>query len=279
MRCSGEAVLTHTPQSIQGCFTSRGLADRPFVFDVARLSAGRSFATYSVTVRQPRDPSSPSTLSSGTFARSDAARELGAVCFAALTTLKLPEETVMSVQAPPAQQTHAGILSSRPGSAWPQCPSVDIEWIKPLFPDPGLGTFPMLDMRKVDMGAHNATRPPHERKELLLYRLLSPLPAADPGLHVLAHTFAADRNGLLMLITAFDHGWNLGTAATLSWSFYVHVEPREAVMEGDGWWVLEDSFERAGAGRGFIVGRMYSPGGLHVATAVQDGIARVSEKL
>lgn len=185
----------------------------------------------------------------------------------------------MAVQAPSAQDTHADILFSRPGDAWPPCPSVDIEWIKPLFPEPGVGSFPMLDMRKVDMSAHNARRPPHERKELLLYRLLSPLPATEPSQHVLAHTFAADRNGLLMMINTFEYGWHLNTAATLSWSFYVHVDPADAVMEGDGWWVLEDSFERAGAGRGFIVGRMYRPDGLHVATAVQDGIARVSEKL
>lgn len=183
------------------------------------------------------------------------------------------------MQGPPAQETHAEVLSSRPGSAWPRCPSVDIDWLISLFPDPGLGTFPIVDMRKVDMDARNAARPPQERKELLLYRLLAPLPDTDPNQHILAHAFAADRNGLLMLCRAFGFGWSLGAAATLSWSFYVHVDPREAVMEGDEWWVLEDSFERGAAGRGFIVGRIYSPRGVHVATAVQDGIARVSEKL
>lgn len=268
-----------TSQSIQGCFTSRGLADRPFVFDVTRVSAGRSFATYAVTARQPSSPSSPGALSAGIFPLSDAAKELGPAAFTALITLKSTEETLLTVQLPSAQETHAAILSSRPGSAWPRCPSVDIDWLTPLFPDPGLGTFPMLDMRKVDMDARNAPRPPHERKELLLYRLLAPLPSADPNQHVLAHAFAADRNGLLMLCKVFDFGWSLGAAATLSWSFYVHVDPEEAVMEGDGWWVLEDSFERGAAGRGFIIGRIYSPRGVHVATAVQDGIARVSEKL
>ena len=142
------------------------------------------------------------------------------------------------------------------------------------------------------MTAHNASRPPRDRKEVLLYRLLKPLPEDDPNLHIVAHAFAADRNGLLMLGREFGFGWSLGAAATLSWSFYVHVDVKDAVMrgsayeasengeeggwDGEGWWVLEDSFERAAAGRGFIIGRIFSPSGLHVATAVQDGIARVS---
>lgn len=246
---------------------------------MTRVSAGRTFATYAVTARQPSTPSSAGAVSAGIFPRSDARKELGPAAFTALVTLKSTEETHLSVQLPSAQEAHADVLSSRPGSAWPRCPSVDIDWLTPLFPDIGPGTFPMLDMRKVDMDARNAARPRHERRELLLYRLLAPLPASDPGRHVLAHAFAADRNGLLMLCKAFDSGWSMGAAATLSWSFYVHVNPDEAVMEGDGWWVLEDSFERGAAGRGFIIGRIYSPRGVHVATAVQDGIARISEKL
>lgn len=201
--------------------------------------------------------------------------------------LKSPEPTVLAIQGAPAQETYGEILTSRPGSAWPTVPSVDIDWITELFPSPGPGTFPILEMRKVDMTSHNASRPPRDRKEVLLYRLLRPL-GGDPNLHVVAHAFAADRNGLLMLGKDFGFGWSLGAAATLSWSFYVHVDAEDAVMggegketgwDGEGWWVLEDSFERAAAGRGFIVGRIFSPSGLHVATAVQDGLARVSGDL
>lgn len=260
-------------------------------------STGRSFGAYSVMARQPRIPST--LCPQGLFPLSDATSPLGPACFTGTVALKAPEPTVLAVQGEPAQETYSELLRSRPGSVWPTVPSVDIDWIKEIFPSRGPGTFPILEMRKVDMAAHNARRPPRDRKEVLLYRLLRPLPRSDPNMHIVAHAFAADRNGLLMLCREFGFGWSLGAAATLSWSFYVHVDAGEAVMQGgtygadgegegeggkgedrgwdgEGWWVLEDSFERAAAGRGFIVGRIFSPSGLHVATAVQDGIARVS---
>ncbi|SPO03107.1 uncharacterized protein DNG_05789 [Cephalotrichum gorgonifer] len=307
----GSSVLgLHT---IQGCFTSRGLGDRPFLFTVTRISSGRSLATYSLTVRQP---TTPSTAPSVRFPRSDASRPLGPVCFTALVTLKAPEPSPVRVQAPSPQTLHSSILSSRPPSSWPLCPQVDIDIVNAIFPDQGQGRFPILDMRKVDMTEYNSARPPTGRKEILLYRLLEPTGGGageEDGKgeeelgneHILAHAFAADRNGLLMLCRDFDFGWSPGAVATVSWSFYVHVNASEAVMrrsggrgrvagnyagsgaagtgagvasdgdgEDDGWWVLEDSFERAEAGRGFMVGRIFSPEGVHVATAVQDGIAR-----
>ena len=283
MRRGGQkAFADNAEKSIHGCFTSRGLADRPFILDVEKASSGRSFATYAVTVRQPRTPSATTTT---TFAPSDAEKDLGPTCFTGLVALKSPEPHAppLTTQRAPPQETHAAILASRSPTSWPPSPSVDIDWIVSLFPDAGPGTFPAVDVRQVDMAAYNAARPPHERKELLLYRLLAPLPAsAPPSAHVLAHAFVADRNGLLMLCKQFWPGAGVRAVATLSWSFYVHVDAAEAVLEGEGWWVLENSFERAAAGRGFMVGRVFSPGGLHVATAVQDGLAQVagvSEKL
>jgi acyl-CoA thioesterase len=134
-------------------------------------------------------------------------------------------------------------------------------------------------MRKVDMTGFNAGRSPSQRRELLLYRLLAPLPRDDANSHVLVHAFEADRNGLLMAGNNLGMGRNLGTAASLSYSFYVHVNPDLAVMESSdvedaGWWIQEVSFPRAGAGRATLMSKIWSPRGIHVATGYQDGVLR-----
>lgn len=134
----------------------------------------------------------------------------------------------------------------------------------------------MATMRKVDMAAHNAGKPVHERRELLLYKLLRPLPPAEGGdanAHVVAHAFVADRNGLLVAGNHVGFGHAFGRAASLSYSFVVHVNAEEAVMrEEEGWWVQEMWFPRTGAGRGIVESKIWSPGGVHVATEYQDGL-------
>jgi hypothetical protein len=149
-----------------------------------------------------------------------------------------------------------------------------------LVGDGVVGSFPIVDMRKVDASAYNAGRPLHERRELILYRLLAPLPAegSDANAHVLVHAFEADRNGLLMLGNHLGFGWKFGRAASLSYSFVVHVNVEEAVMhyEDPRWWVQEVCFPRAAAGRGIIMSKIWSPDGVHVATEYQDGLCRVT---
>lgn len=151
-------------------------------------------------------------------------------------------------------------------------------------------------MRKVDLAAWNEGRPLHERRELLLYRLLGPLPAEGggdggdgPDAHILVHAFEADRNGLLMLGNHAGFGFDFGRAASLSYSFVVHVNPEDAVMryrrpeEGganglDGWWIQEVCFPRLDAGRGVVLSKIWSPMGVHVATGYQDGIVQRSRE-
>lgn len=239
------------------------------------VGGGRTFATWYVKVRQP---TTASVLNAdGRFALSDSQKPLGAVCFTCLCSLKNPEDTYVDNQGQTVQERFSDILSSRPADAWPYVPSVDFKWMTSLFPNAGPGTFPILEMRKVDMADYNAARPPAERKEIILYRLLRPLSSEDPNQHALAHAYAADRNGLLML--ALDHDIELEAAATLTWSFFMHTNVENALMRqsesGAGeWWILEDSFPRGKAGRGYVEGKIWSPEGVHVATAVQDGLAR-----
>lgn len=129
----------------------------------------------------------------------------------------------------------------------------------------------MLDMYKVDMSEINKDKPVLDRRELLLYKLLEPIPKEDINAHIVCHAYEADRNGLLMIGNQLGYGYNLGTAASLSYSFYVHVNGEQVVMD-EGWWIQEVSFSRVSAGRAMLETKIWSPAGLHVASGYQDGI-------
>ncbi|KAK3902937.1 thioesterase-like superfamily-domain-containing protein, partial [Staphylotrichum tortipilum] len=270
-------------QTINGFFTRPGISPRPFLYTITPLTTSRTFSTLSVTAHQP---SVPSTNPSGdNFPLSDASLPLSPPSFTALISLKspAPHSAGVSTQEPSPQSRFADILSSRPAGAWPPAPPVDITgMVEQAGPDQ-MGRFPVAEMRKVNMSGYNAGRPVHERRELLLYRLLKPLPSDgtdgwDANAHVAAHAYVADRNGLLMAGNHIGFGYSFARAASLSYSFVVHVNAEEAVMregdgeDGEGWWVQEVWFPRAGAGRGIVESKMWSPRGLHVATEYQDGL-------
>jgi hypothetical protein len=273
-------LIQHPPQTINGFFTRVGIPTRPFLYTVTPLTSSRTFSTLSVTAHQP---SQPSTNPQGDhFPLADAALPLSPPCFTALCSLKLPEPHShgVSTQSAPPQQRFASILSSRAPEHWPPAPPVDIAAVVELVGADQPGKFPVATMRKVDMAAYNAGRPVHERRELLLYKLLRPLPADgdggwDANAHVAAHAFVADRNGLLMAGNHVGFGHAFGRAASLSYSFVMHVNAEEAVMrEEDGWWVQEVWFPRTGAGRGIVESKIWSPKGVHVATEYQDGLVQ-----
>ncbi|KAI9159047.1 Acyl-CoA thioesterase 2 [Paramyrothecium foliicola] len=256
--------------SIQGVFTSPGLLDRPYIYNVSTVFSSRSFTTRSVTVRQPTQPSSNP---SGPFPASDADLDLNGVCFSCLVTFKRPVESPSDIQVPQSpQQRFAHILSQKAPDQWDPTPQADIDMIRDLFPSAGHGMFPILDMHKVDMRAYNADKALPDRRELIFYRLIKPLPREDVNAHILCHAFEADRNNLITLGNHLGYGYNFGTAASLSYSFYVHVNAEEAVMDGAGWWLQEVSFPRVSAGRGMIESKTWSPEGKHVASGYQDGI-------
>jgi acyl-CoA thioesterase len=177
-----------------------------------------------------------------------------------------------------AQERYADILTQRAPDEWEASPQLDVEAVTDLFPNAGHGGFPMLDMYKVDMTAYNADKDTPERRQLILYRPHKPIAEDDPDAHIVAHAFEADRNGLIMLTNHLGWGYTLGSAASLSYAFYVHVNAEEAVMKGDGWWIQEVCWPRTGAGRGLLESRIWSPEGKHVASGYQDGMALPSKK-
>ncbi|PTB66163.1 Thioesterase/thiol ester dehydrase-isomerase [Trichoderma citrinoviride] len=267
--------------SIQGVFTYGGYTDRPFIYSVSKLSSGRSFQTCLVTVRQPTQTSATPR---GPFPLSDANLPLGPICFSCHVTFKRPAPNFADEQLTSAQERFAHILSRRRPDEWEASPQLDMDILNDLFPNEGHGGFPIVDMYKVDMSSWNADKPISERRELLLYRLHKPVPAEDANAHVLCHAFEADRNGLLTIGNHLGWGYNLAVAASLSYTFLVHVNAEEAVMK-DGWWIQEVCWPRVSAGRAVLESRIWSPEGRHVASGYQDGLTapregkRATEKL
>ncbi|PHH72205.1 hypothetical protein CDD80_4683 [Ophiocordyceps camponoti-rufipedis] len=256
--------------TIQGVFTSRGLVDRPYVYDVSPIYPGKSFASMLVNGRQPKQPSEKPQ---GPFPAPEADAALGHVCFSCITTLKRRIPTVHDLQqSPSVQERFADILTSRRPDQWQSSPQLDLDSINDLFKDTSPGDFPVLEMRKVDMKAFNHDKPVSDRVELIYYRPLQPLPPRDVNVHIACHAFGADRNGLLMLADHVGIGVCMGIVASLACSFYVHVNADEALMDDDGWWLQEVRWPRVSAGRCMMESKIWSPEGKHVATAYQDGI-------
>lgn len=260
---------------MHGYWSEMGLVDRPFLYEVTPLSTTRLFVNTLVVARQPTTPST--SPSQDHYPASDASLPLGPVCFSSVVSFRLPETSQAVYQEPAAQDRFAAILASRAPEQWVPAPPLDIDAFTRVVPRDFVGTFPVVEMRKVDMRAFNDGKPVHERRELILYRLLAPLPADDPSAHVLVHAYESDRNGFLMITNHAGYGFEYGKVASLSNSIVVHTNPAGAVMKGDGWWIQEVLMPRLESGRGLLHSKIWSPEGVHVASCFQDGICRKRE--
>lgn len=215
------------------------------------------------------------------------------MCFSAVLSFKMaePHSNGVSSQEPSPWARFASVLSQRRPEEWPPSPPVDIDAVVAGLGNDIVGTFPMVEVRKVDMTAYNASlgaaaEAMDLKRELILYRLLAPLPAdtaAEANRHVLVHAYLADKNGLLMMGNLLGFGFAFGRAASLSYSFVVHTNVEEAAMRHHAepgarphgeWWVQEACFPRTGHGRGIVLSKIWSPDGVHVATGYQDGLCR-----
>ncbi|KAK0623728.1 thioesterase-like superfamily-domain-containing protein [Immersiella caudata] len=282
-----ERLGLHT---IHGYFTRVGHTDRPFIYEVAPITISRTFSTLSVSAHQPNQSSTDPkcrTPNSGPFPLEDAAFPPLPTAFAAICSFKSaePHSNGVSIQDEPAQERFASILSRRRPQDWAPAPVVDIDGVMATAPPGLVGVWPVMDMKKVDMREFNKGKPVHERVELILYRLLKPLPSDgtsgyDANAHVVAHAYTVDRNGLIMAGNHLGFGYTLSKAASLSYSLVIHVNAEDCVMRfgEDQWWIMEATFPRAAAGRGIVMCRVWSPEGVHIATEYQDGLIRSHER-
>lgn len=92
----------------------------------------------------------------------------------------------------------------------------------------------------------------------------------DPTLHAAVLVFATDRS--LLSTAGRPHGlmWGAGLGASLDHAVWLHQPPRF-----DDWVLYASESPVAAAGRGFVLGAMYRPDGVRVASVAQEGLIRV----
>ena len=195
--------------------------------------------------------------------------------FTCTTTFKRPAHGLDNMQAPISPfHTFKDLLSSRNPEDWREAPYVDVDILKKVFGPQGNLDFPVLDMRLVDTDEINVGKSMSERRRLIYYRLIKPLPKEDINGHILCHAYSHDRNGLIMLGNDVGYGFRLKSVASLSWTFFLHVNGEDAVLdfEEGGWWLQESQWPKLAVGKGMMEVRTWSPRGEHVATTYQDGV-------
>lgn len=173
------------------------------MYEATPTTTSRTFSILSVTATQPSVPSTNPQRDH--FPPEDASLPPGPVAFAAQYSFKSaePDSNGVAMQDDSPQKRFASILNKRQPQEWSPAPIVDIDAVKSIDGTDGVGIFPVVDMKKVDMTTFNEGKPVHERVELILYRLLKPLPSDgtdgfDANAHAVVHAFTVDRNGLLM---------------------------------------------------------------------------------
>lgn len=165
----------------------------------------------------------------------------------------------------------------------------------------GVGPFPGLEMRKVDMAPYNQKQKVLDRIQLHYYRAIGPTPSVkkDPALHAAGHLYASDRNGLftvrlmpvVCIMTKTDceqipnfleAGDAYSSMASLSHTVVLHGGAADYdMLDKDGnpkWFCIEAAIEHISHGRSMVTGRLWDlEKKAPVATYIQDGLVRMKE--
>lgn len=257
--------------NIVGHFHLPGSRTTPFVYKIARIRDGRSYATRNVAV----------TIQGQHEA-----------CFTATVSFKKAEESVLDVQEHVDlwKKYHCTLEGKRP-SDFEDVPGMDVPWYWKLRKETGKNDqFPGLESKKVDMTRYNTARHPLDRRGLIFYRPLGLLPP-DPNLHLCAHAYASDRNSLYIVANQMDVGdlWTSMSSLIHSVSFYGPIErflfrhtqdkgPMDDSSGSGRWFCKEDGTLRVGHGRAYLFGRLWASDGTNIAVISQDGMIRYTQK-
>ncbi|KAK3071293.1 hypothetical protein LTR53_008886 [Teratosphaeriaceae sp. CCFEE 6253] len=256
--------------NVTGNFLLPGSITIPFVYKVHIINNGRSFATRIVNVTQAQGKG---------------------ICFTCICSFKIAEDSPFDAQEEiDIWDKYKSVLDGRKPEDFEECPGMDVPWYWKRRKDTGENDqFPGLTARKVDMACYNQPKHPLDRRQLILYRTIGTLPAS-PNMHLCAHLYASDRNSLFIVANQFDVGdvWTKMGSLVHSVTFHTGMEdlffqPSEdsqsPLDDSNGrWFCKEDWSDRVGAGRALFHSRIWSPGGRHVATVLQDGMIRVTKK-
>ncbi|KAJ3567413.1 hypothetical protein NPX13_g6773 [Xylaria arbuscula] len=275
---SNKKLGIHT---INGFFSEAGRNDRPFIYEVSNLASNPSFPNLLVTVRQP---TSPSTNQESThYPKADADLPLGPVCFSAVLSFRPSTISHVEAQESPPQTRFGEILKSKQPMEWDPVPIADIDWILARFPGARQAVAPLPTSPSTPPSTSTISSDENGKNSRDIED--GAWEIDGPDAHICAHAYVCDRNGLLMIgnHVAELGGPEIASVASLSYSFVVHVNGEDAIIEYDEdpeqqWWVQEACFPRVQAGRGIIHSKIWSPRGVHVATMYQDGILRWKPK-
>lgn len=144
--------------------------------------------------------------------------------------------------------------------------------------------FPGLSIRKVDMDKYNTLRSPFNRRQLHYYSILGEMPPfeTDPNLHVCAHLYASDRNGLFIIPNHTGAGDHYNQLATLSHTvvFQSTAASELSMLDRQGrlrWFCQELRLDGVDDGRGLVASQMWTDAEALLALTVQDGLLRFSD--
>lgn len=219
------------------------------------------------------------------------AQEQG-ICFTCTISFKTAEDSLLDMQERAnIWDKYAVVLAGQKPLDFPFCPGMDVPWFVKRREEFGINDeFPGLDMPKVDMRPYNSARHPLDRRQLTFYRPVLDLPL-DPNLHLCAHLYASDRNGLYNVANLFDMGdvWTSMGSLTHYVVFHASLDDlmfRASTLEERSpqddvrgrWFVKDDNSDRVTDGRMMYHSKAYAPNGVHIASFMQDGMMRLSKK-
>ncbi|MCO8277393.1 acyl-CoA thioesterase II [Actinoplanes sp. TRM 88003] len=93
----------------------------------------------------------------------------------------------------------------------------------------------------------------------------------DPLLHACALTYASDLSLLDSVLSVHGESWGPGgvIGASLDHALWFH-----RLFRADNWFLYDCTSPSASGSRGLASGRMYTEDGVHIASAVQEGLLR-----
>jgi acyl-CoA thioesterase II len=250
--------------NVTGWFILAGLIDVPFVYKVHNIRDGRSYCTRIVNVTQTRGKG---------------------VCFTCTCSFKTEESSTLEAQeSVDLWKKYDSVLNGKTPEDFPEAPGMDVPQYWQLLKDGHPNDkFPGLTTKKADMSAYNKPRKPLKRRQLIFYKPIGGLPL-DLNLHMCAHLYASDRNSLFIVANHYGVGGSFSQMGSLAHTVIFHApfeDLRLEVKKFDGpqgnWFCKEDGTDRASVGRATYHSRVFSPNGIHVFTATQDGLIRLGK--
>lgn len=224
--------------SLHGYFVRPGDATKPIVYQVEQIRDGRSFSVRRTTALQG---GKPIFFMSASF-------HIGE------TGLDHAESAPIDVPPPEEVPTLAQRLADHPDRLG--------IWSRTARP---------IDVRYIgESGFAASGERPVAREQRVWMRASGTLPD-DPLIHVCVLTYASDLTLLDTVLNQHGQVWGPGgyLGTSLDHALWFHRPFR-----ADEWFLYDSQSPSAAAGRGLATGMFFTGDGVHIATAVQEGLLR-----